>query len=109
MKWLHWFAQSGTTDTSDEIDYKQRYACGLDGVRQWYHARVDIVKEEAQIIKHINYTIKTASRSQNPEGTGVQLWQRVIVAQRAYTHAQLQAAEKRLIVYRDIVLMQGRI
>ena len=61
------------------------------------------------MLKNVVYARKAASLSQDANTVDAHLWQRVIRAQQIYTHAQLQAAEKRLIVYRNIVLMQGRI
>lgn len=93
----------------DQEDAQHRYKLGLEGVKRCNQAKKDIAKEGAIMVRHFNYAINGLRNAQKPEAAGVQLWQKIILAQQAYTQSQLQEADKRLIVYRDMVLRKGRL
>ena len=109
MKGIFYLLRPFIGQFQDEEDATHRYKLGLEGVKRCNQAKKDIAKEEVIMVRHFNYAINGLRNAQNPEAAGVQLWQKIILAQKAYTKTQLQEAEKRLIVYRDMVLRKGRL
>lgn len=109
MKGVFCLLQLFTSQFQDEEEATHRYKLGLEGVKRCNQAKKDIAKEEAIMVRHFNYAMNGLRNAQNPEAVGVQLWQKIILAQQAYTKSQLQEADKRLIVYRDMVLRKGRL
>ena len=109
MKSISYLLRLFTTPFQDQADATYRYKLGLEGVKRWNQAKKDIAKDEAIMVRHFNYAIDGLRNAQKPEAAGVQLWQKIIQAQQAYTKSQLQEADKRLIVYRDMVIKKGRL
>ena len=109
MKGIFYLLRLFTTQFQDQADATHRYKLGLEGVKRWNQAKKDITKDEAIMVRHFNYDINGLRNAQKPKAAGVQLWEKIILAQQAFTKSQLQEADKRLIVYRDMVLKKGRL
>lgn len=109
MKGVFYLLRLFTTQFEDQAEAMHRYKIGLEGVKRWNQAKKDIAKDEAIMIQHFNYAINGLLKAQKPVDAGVQLWQKIILAQQTFTKSQLQEADRRLIVYRDMVLRQGRL
>ncbi|MDB5242562.1 MAG: hypothetical protein JWP57_3187 [Spirosoma sp.] len=97
------------TNPQDQADAMHRYKLGLEGIKRCNQEKKDIAKDGDDMVRHFNYAIDGLRNDQKPETAGVQLWQKVIKAQQAFTKSQLLEADKRLIVYRDMVLRKGKI
>jgi len=103
------FFQLGGHDQDKEAARQHRYQYGIQEVQRWTKAKKSIAEGRAELIREYEQTITEHIARWGYGGEGLKWLEWNMEAQQERTEELLQEAEKRLTVYRNIVLMQGRI
>ena len=108
LPWLDSLTEQLQPTTSKE-DYQRRYEYGVREVQRWTKAKKAIVRNGADMTRRFEEKITEHVREWGTEGEGLKCLRWHMESHQENTERQLQEAEQRLTVYRNIVLMQGRI
>lgn len=108
MNLFQWVASS-PTQTEEEADRIRRYEYGVEEVQRWTRAKKAIAKDGEDTTRRFLAGIEELSQRQGPQGAGVEVMRHNMALFQEQTEERLQEADYRLAIYRNIVLMQGRI
>lgn len=92
-----------------EAARQHRYEYGIREVERWTQAKKVIAADGADLTRRFQEKIAELSQRQGPHGEGVKVLQWNMERYQERTEELLQEADYRLAIYRNIVLMQGRI
>ena len=95
--------------TYNEESRQRRYEYGVREVQRWTKAKKAIAAGGADLTQRFQEKIAEHIRKWGTEGEGLKTLRWNMQSYQEQTEQQLQEAEYRLSVYRNIVLMQGRI
>lgn len=108
MKILQWLGLN-PEPTKKEADRIRRYEYGVREVERWTRAKKAIAKDGDDTTRRFLVGIEEMSQRQGPQGAGVEVMRQHMALFQEQTEQRLQEADYRLAIYRNIVLMQGRI
>ncbi|MFD2574638.1 hypothetical protein ACFSUS_28660 [Spirosoma soli] len=108
MNLLKWVGLD-TTQTKEEADRRRRYEYGIEEVKRWTKAKKAIAADGEDTTRRFLAGIEELSQRQGPQGAGVEVMRHNMALFQEQTEERLQEADYRLSIYRNIVLMQGRI
>ena len=111
MKILNWLGSVTEPPqlTTREDDHQRRYEYGVREVQRWTRAKKAIAEDGADLTRHFEEKITDHIREWGTEGEGLKILRWNMESFQEQTEQKLQEAEYRLTIYRNIVLMQGRI
>ena len=95
--------------TTREDDHQRRYKYGVREVQRWTKARQAIAADGADLTRRFDEQIAEHIRNWGTGGEGLTILQWNRDSYQEQTEERLQEADRRLTIYRNIVLMQGRI
>lgn len=104
-----WFRLGRRAKPTAEINRQRRYEYGVREVERWTRAKKAIVRNGADLTRRFEEKIAEHVREWGTEGEGLKCLRWHMESYQENTERQLQEAEYRLTIYRNIVLMQGRI
>jgi hypothetical protein len=108
MKLLKWLGTSAS-QTQEEANRLQRYEYGVREVQRWTQARKAIAQQGEETTRRFQQEMAEHARKWGPEGEGMKFIRWNMESWQEETERHLQEADQRLAIYRNIVLMQGRI
>lgn len=108
MNILQWLGLS-QVQTKEEADRIHRYEYGIREVKRWTEAKKAIAADGEDTAQRFRETIAEHAQEWGTEGEGMKALRWNMDAFQQQTEEQLQEADYRLAIYRNIVLMQGRI
>ena len=109
MQFLQWLMPGTSTEGAAEADRQRRYEYGVREVERWTRAKKAIARDGADMTRRFQEKITEHVRDWGTEGEGLKCLRWHMESYQEDTERQLQEAEYRLTIYRNIVLMQGRI
>lgn len=111
MKILQWFDSLiyRQHHQAEEAQRQHRYEYGVREVERWTRAKKATAKNGADLTQRFQEKIAEHAQQWGTEGEGMKILRWNMESYQEQTEQQLQEAEYRLTVYRNIVLMQGRI
>jgi hypothetical protein len=108
MKLLKWPGIS-TSQTQEEANRTRRYEYGIREVQRWSEARQAMAEQGEETTRRFQREMAEHARKWGTEGEGMKFIRRNMESWQEETERHLQEADQRLAIYRNIVLMQGRI
>ena len=108
MKILQWVGLD-TTQTKEEADRIRRYEYGIREVESWTKAKKAIAADGEDTTRRFQEKMAEHAQEWGSDGEGMKALRQGMESFQEQTEERLQEADYRLAIYRNIVLMQGRI
>ena len=108
MNILQWLGLS-QIQTKEEADRMHRYEYAIQEVKRWTQAKQAWIKSEAQTHQELEEQIADLDRRAGVSSGASEGLRRYLADCRHRLELDLQEADYRLTIYRNIVLMGGRI
>lgn len=108
MNILQWIGLS-QVQTKEETDRIDRYQYAIQEVKRWTQAKQAWIKSEMQAHQELEEQIADLDRRAGVNSGASEGLRRYLADCRHRLELDLQEADYRLTIYRNIVLMQGRV
>lgn len=103
--------QSPARDQREQAEANRihRYEYGIKEVQRWIEIKKAIIEDNEDTTRRFQETIAEHARKWGTEGEGMKILRWNMESFQQQAEEDLQEADYRLAIYRNIVLMQGRI